>query len=221
MIKRVMQKNWFSFFNVKVTVWAYMIKIWVFLLCLLNCCMVCNQSWFCSTASEAREFYGKIGRLRSRSNSQQRFKNVGNVCLDDIFWSAEHFFTKLGMVMQHHEPECHTEKKKVCYLQGQGHSKGSCDQNMTLSTISSTLLISWQQNLVWWYIIISQSVLWKKMDNCIQSQGHSEGSKCQCLSRWYLLNTPNILLPNSVLWCITMSQSACKKIDLLFSGSRS
>ena len=28
----------------------------------------------------------------------------------------------------------------------------------------------------------------KILDYCIQGQGHSEGSKCQCLSRWYLLN---------------------------------
>ena len=45
------------------------------------------------------------------------------------------------MVMQHHEPECHAEKKKekkgLCfgYLRGQGHSEGSYDQNMTLSKI--------------------------------------------------------------------------------------
>ena len=59
---------------------------------------------------------------------------------------------------------------------------------MALSTISYELLIPLQPNLVWWYVIISQSVLWKKIDNCIQGQGHSEGSKCWCLSRWYLLN---------------------------------
>ena len=38
---------------------------------------------------------------------------------------------------------------------------GSCDSNVVLSTIFSELLIPWQPNLVWWYIIISQSVLWK------------------------------------------------------------
>ena len=27
-----------------------------------------------------------------------------NVCVDNIFWTAKHFVTKLGMVMQHHEP---------------------------------------------------------------------------------------------------------------------
>ena len=34
----VLQKNWFTVFNVKVTVRAFMIKIWLFLLYLLNCC---------------------------------------------------------------------------------------------------------------------------------------------------------------------------------------
>ena len=71
-----------------------------------------------------------------------------NVFLDDIFRTAEHFVTKLSMVMQHHEPECHAGKKNVCSPQGQGHSKDLCDQNMTLFTISSELLIAWQPNLV-------------------------------------------------------------------------
>ena len=43
---------------------------------------------------------------------------------------------KLGIVMHHHELECHA-KRFVFYFQGQGHSKGSYDQNMTVSTISS------------------------------------------------------------------------------------
>ena len=79
------------------------------------------------------------------------------------------------------------EKKIVCYLQGQAHSKGSYAENMSLSTISSELLIPWQPDLVW-YLVISQSVLWKKLGYCIQSQGCSERSKCQCLSGWCLLN---------------------------------
>ena len=73
-----------------------------------------------------------------------------NVCLDDIFLITEHFVTKFGMVMQHYEPECHAEIfcYCCCYLQGQGHSEGSYDQNTTLSTIFSELLIPWQPNLV-------------------------------------------------------------------------
>ena len=46
-----MQKNWFTIVIVKVTARAYMINIWLFLLYLLNCWSVCNQTWFCSTAS--------------------------------------------------------------------------------------------------------------------------------------------------------------------------
>ena len=70
-----------------------------------------------------------------------------NVCPDDIFLTTEHFVTKFDMVTQHYEPECHAEKN-VCYLQGEGHSKGPYDQNMTLSTILSELLIPWKPNLV-------------------------------------------------------------------------
>ena len=51
------------------------------------------------------------------------------------------------MVMQHHELESLADKI-VCYLQGRGHSEDSYDQNMTLSTISSEMLILLQQNLV-------------------------------------------------------------------------
>ena len=43
------------------------------------------------------------------------------------------FVTKLGIVVHHHEPECHA-KKMGFYLQGQG--VGLYNQNMTVSTIS-------------------------------------------------------------------------------------
>ena len=58
----------------------------------------------------------------------------------DIFKTAEHFATKLGIVMHHNGLECQI-KRFVCYFQGQGHSKGSYEQNMTVSTVSSELLI--------------------------------------------------------------------------------
>ena len=41
-----MQKNWFAIFKIKVTEYD------CFLLHLLNCWFVCNQTWFDSTASE-------------------------------------------------------------------------------------------------------------------------------------------------------------------------
>ena len=69
-----------------------------------------------------------------------------NVCQDDLFRTTDHFVINLGMVMQHHVPECYAEKN-VLYVQGQGHSKGLCDQNMSISNPSSELLIPWQPNL--------------------------------------------------------------------------
>ena len=88
-------------------------------------------------------FCGKIGLLHSRWRSQWRFKTLTNVCLDDVFWTTEDFVTKLCMFMQHHEPECHAEK----LVQWPGHTEGLCNQNMTVFTISSKLLVHLQINL--------------------------------------------------------------------------
>ena len=110
-------------------------------------------------------------------------------------------------------------KKIVCYLQGQSHNnKGSYDQNMSLSTVSSELLIPWQPNLLWWYIIISQSVSWKKIKKyCYQGQGHSEGSVCQCLSRWYLVNRQTFCYQTWYCGAPSWARVSCRKIALLFS----
>ena len=57
----IMQRNkpecrgekWFTVFNVKVTASAFIIKMLLFLLYLLHCWSVCNQTWFESTVSWA------------------------------------------------------------------------------------------------------------------------------------------------------------------------
>ena len=98
-----------------------------------------------------------------------------------------------------------------------------------LSAISSELLILWQPNLVWWYIITSPSILWKKMDYCVQSQSHDKGSKCEWRFVQISSEPLNLLLPNLVWWCIILSQSVVffclffvfYKIGLLSSRSRS
>ena len=163
----------------------------------------------------------KIGLLHSRSRSQQRFKMLVNVCLDDIFWTREHFVTKLGMVMQHHDPECHAEKNN-CLLSSLSRSQ----QRLMWSKYDSFYYIFWTVDSLATKLGLmihyhKPECLVKKMDNCIQGQGHSEGSNCQCLSIWYLLKHWTFLLLNFVLWCLTMSWSACKKLGLLFSRSRS
>ena len=52
-------------------------------------------------------------------------------------------------------------KRLICCFHGQGHGKGSCDQKMTVSTISDKLLILLLPNFVCWYSVISQNVLWR------------------------------------------------------------
>ena len=125
-----------------------------------------------------------MGLLCSRS--QRRFKILVNVCLDNIFWTTEHFVAKPGMVMQHHKPKCYTEKLVHC-AECQGHSEGFYKQNMIIFVVSSKLLVGLQSDLFWQYSIINQCPV-EKWDYCIQGQGHSEGVKIQCFSRWYLLN---------------------------------
>ena len=70
------------------------------------------------------------------------------IICDLEFKDSEPFFTKLGMVVYYHEVGCQAEKL-VHNRQCQGHSEGLYNQNMTISTISSKLLVRLQPNLVW------------------------------------------------------------------------
>ena len=72
----VIQKDWFAIFKVKFTARAYMIRIWWFLLYLLNCWSICYHTWFDSTLSltKAHMSFEEIGLLCSRSRSQQILK---------------------------------------------------------------------------------------------------------------------------------------------------
>ena len=90
-----------------------------------------------------------------------------------------------------------------------------------LSTLSPELLILWQANLFWWYIIVSESILLKKLDYCIQAQSHSEDWKCHSfLSSWYLFNC-QILTKLGTVEASLGARVSCKKMGLLASWSRS
>ena len=79
--------------------------------------------------------------------------------------------------------------KVVCCLQGQSHSAGSYNQNMTISTSSFKLLVRLQPNLVWWYCIIGQSVLWKNWITAFKVKVTPKVKNvCEYLSGCYLLN---------------------------------
>ena len=62
----VFRKNWFTLFDVSVTARAYIIKIWLFLLCLLDCWSVCNQIWF---DSEKTNFSFAIFKIKVRARA--------------------------------------------------------------------------------------------------------------------------------------------------------
>ena len=76
------------------------------------------------------------------------------------------------MFMQHHEPECHTEKLVHC-PQCQGHSEDLYNPNMTNSSMSSRLLVLCNQT----QLVVKHHKLEcpvEKLDYCIQGQGNSE-----------------------------------------------
>ena len=83
----------------------------------------------------------------------------------------------LGMVVYYQEVMCH-EEKLVHYLQCQGHSEGLHNENIDYFAISSTTagpFVAKLGLLVQHHTPECHVVKW---DYCIQSQGHSEGSKC-------------------------------------------
>ena len=114
-----------------------------------------------------------------RSRSWWKFKLPMNVCLADVFWTSEPFVAKIGIVMHHHELECRA-KRMVGYFQCKGYSKGSFDQNMTVSTI----YIFWtgdsfatKLGLIVHYH--KPDSFMEKLDCCVQGKGHSKILKCQ------------------------------------------
>ena len=77
-----------------------------------------------------------------------------------------------------HLPEtvCHAQESG-CYLQGQGHNKGLYNHNMTVSTISSELTISFATELSLLVDHHKPEHTLKICYCCVRSQSHSNGSK--------------------------------------------
>ena len=143
-----------------------------------------------------------------------------NVCLDDIFWTAEYFVTKLGMVTQHHETECLAGKKKFAVFKVKVTARADM---INIWLFLLYLLNCWFFGSQTWSGDISSwaRVPYEEIGYCIQDQGHSQGSKYWCLSRWYLLNCQ--MFDYQTWFCDASSWTGMswKKIDLLFSRSRS
>ena len=81
-----------------------------------------------------------------------------------IFWTADSFATKLGLIVHYHKPECLMEKLDCC-VRSQGHSKISQCQWMFVQMIFSELLNLLLPNLA--------DCLSKRLACCLQWQGNS------------------------------------------------
>ena len=95
-----------------------------------------------------------------------------NVCPDDIFWIAEPFTTRLGMVMHHFEPDC-LSKRLVCCLKIKVTVKYNVIK-LWLFNMLSELLILFRLDLIWWYIIIRWIALWKDWIALLWSRSRSQ-----------------------------------------------
>jgi len=91
------------------------------------------------------------------------------------------------------------------HFQGQDHNWGSYNQRGKIFAISLHKWIFLHvflmqksfciHSFVWWYTIISQSVLWKEMmAACVEVQGHNEGSKLQWMFVSPIFSMPLIRL---------------------------
>ena len=86
----------FANFKVRVTVSAHIIKIWSFLLYLLQPNLVWWYRWYTGVSCE------KSWLLCSRSRSQWWFKTSLNVCQSCIFCTTDTFATKLDVLMNYY-----------------------------------------------------------------------------------------------------------------------
>ena len=91
----VLQKTCFAIFKVKVTASAYIIKIRLFLLYLINLWSVCNWTWFDGTSSEVGMSCKKLECCVQGQSYSKGLKCQQNVCPDNICWTIQPFIAKL------------------------------------------------------------------------------------------------------------------------------
>ena len=136
----------------------------------------------------------KTELLCSRPRSQQRFEMSTNVSPDDITWTIQPFVTMVicyGGVLW-----VIVSCRKFGLLPSRSRSQqGLCNLNMSVSAISSRLLTLLQSNLVWRYIRICRSVVWTKLDYCVQD---NKKKKAQSFS------SHSLLASFSFIWLLTI-----------------
>ena len=145
---------------------------------------------------------------------------IVNVC-QDIFWTSKYFVTKLGMVMQHHEPKCHLKKKLFAILKVKATGRAH------IINFFSFYNIFWTVD---WLVTKLGLMIHHHKPECPVKKTQTELLHSRSRSQWRVRMSvlvqmisskpPNILLPNFVLWCIIMSQSVMQNDWLVFSRSQ-
>ena len=84
----------------------------------------------------------------TRESDAERLRKLARMNAVKTILQEDNEKTTTILVYYYHEAACHAEKL-VHYLQCQGHSKGLYNQNWTIFTISSKLLVRLPTNFVW------------------------------------------------------------------------
>ena len=100
-------KKWFAVIKVKLTASAYVVRLWLFLLYVLNCIpfLQSDLAWWHILICQSVVWKKEERLLCSRSRSRWNFKMSVIVCPENFFSTTEPFITNLGIVMHKHDSE--------------------------------------------------------------------------------------------------------------------
>ena len=118
-------------------------------------------------------------------------------------------------MMQQHEPQSCRHFLVVAIFKFKFMARAHM-LKIWLSAVVSDLVTPWQPNLVWWYIIISQSVLWKKKGLLLSGSRSQQRTKMLIFVQMISSKPPSILFPNLVLWWIIMQELIWSKYDNVY-----
>ena len=125
------------------------------------------------------------------------------------------------MVMQHHEPESHAEKNLLAIFMVKVTARVHMIKKWFVLLYLQNCCFFFQPNLVWWYINMSQSVLWKKWITAFKIKVTEKVQNFnECLSA-YFLSCQTFCYQTWYGDASSWASVPCKKIGLLFSRSRS
>ena len=179
----VMQKDWFAIFKVKVTARAYMIIIWQFLLYLLNCWFFGNQTCLLDTASRAK--------VSSEENWITGFKVKVTAKGHNISLARWYLLNRKTFCYQTWYCDTSSWAGVSCKMIGLLflRSRAHMIKLWQFQLLSSELLNCgpFDIKLVLKVHYHKPEYLMKKLDYCVQGQGHSKILNFECLSRYYLL----------------------------------